>query len=255
MGEAAVARDAVARLQQRWGAGVIQRGVGVATARRAVAPVRSSGVQALDALLGARGLPDGLALLRGALGSGRTTLALRSVAATQAAGGAAAWIDLARAVDPLEAAARGVSLASLPIIAPLHAREAIEICGALLAADAVDLVVLDLSGARATAVRFDELERLAARARRAGATLLLMGNERAEVAADLSLTCATLAWIVAGGEVIGRTVQISLGSGPRAGSSLRWSLYDATSAREEQRIGRIATTEVLCAPCTSAGRA
>ena len=89
----------------------------------------------------------------------------------------------------------------------------------------------------------------------AGATLLLMGNERAEVAADLSLTCATLAWIVAGGEVIGRTVQISLGSGPRAGSSLRWSLYDATSAREEQRIGRIATTDVLCAPCTSAGRA
>ncbi|MGI9096417.1 MAG: hypothetical protein ACR2JL_03785, partial [Candidatus Limnocylindrus sp.] len=74
-------------------------------------------------------------------------------------------------------------------------------------------------------------------------------------AADLSLTCATLAWIVAGQAVIGRTVQIALDSGPRAGSSLRWSLYDATSAHEEQRIGRVATTEVLCAPCISAGQA
>ena len=247
--------DAVARLQQRWGAGVIQRGVGVATARRQLVAVRSSGVRALDALLGARGLPDGLTLLHGAIGSGRTTLALRSVAATQAAGGAAAWIDLARAFDPLDAAARGVALAALPIIAPLHASEAIDMSGTLLAADAVDLLVLDLSGARGGAVRGDVLERLAARARRAGAALLLIGDARDRSAADLTLSCATLAWIVAGSDVLGRTVRIALDSGPRSGSALEWQVYDARGPREDQRIGRVAATEEPCAPCTAAGQA
>ena len=254
MGEAAVARDADARLQQRWGAGVIQRGVGVATARRALVPVRSSGVRALDALLGARGLPDGLTLVRGALGAGRTTLALRSVAATQAAGGAAAWIDPARSFDPLEAAARGVTLDALPIIVPAHAREAIEIAGALLAADAVDLLVLDLSALRSGAVRTDALERLAARARRCGAALLLLGGESV-ASVDLSLHCETLAWIVAGNDLLGRTVRVTLGAGPRAGSVVEWRVYEARGAREDLRAQRIEATEVPCAPCTAAGLA
>ena len=165
MAESAARIEAVTRLQQRWGAGIIRRGVEVGDAGLRVAPVRGTGVAALDALLGRRGLPDGLTLLRGGFGAGRTTLALRALAATQAAGGAATWIDAARSFDPLEAATRGVALRDLPILVPLHTGEALEMAGALLAADAADLLVLDLSLVRSAAVRSDVLERLAARAR------------------------------------------------------------------------------------------
>ena len=120
-----------------------------------VAPVRGTGVAALDALLGRRGLPDGITLLRGALGSGRTTLALRALAATQTAGGAAAWIDASHSFDPLEAATRGVALRELPILVPLHTGEAIEMAGALLA-DA-DLAAVVLAGAALTGPRVEVL--------------------------------------------------------------------------------------------------
>ena len=58
---------------------------------------------------------------------------------------AAAWIDASHSFDPLEAATRGVALRELPILVPLHTGEAIEMAGAILAADAADLLVLDLS--------------------------------------------------------------------------------------------------------------
>ena len=79
MAESAARIEAVTRLQQRWGAGIIRRGVEVGDAALRVAPVRGTGVAALDALLGRRGLPDGLTLLRGGFGAGRTTLALRAL--------------------------------------------------------------------------------------------------------------------------------------------------------------------------------
>jgi hypothetical protein len=234
---------------------VIQRGVERAVARRGLVAVRSSGVRALDALLERRGIPDGLTLVRGAFGSGRTTFALRCVAATHAAGGAAAWIDLARAFDPLEAASRGVQLQGLPIIVPAHARDAIDMAGALLAADAVDLLVLDLSTLRARAVRDDVLDRLASRARRAGAAIVVLGGDETRALADFAMSCRTVSWLRAGGDVVGRTVELALHSGPRTGSVVRWPLYEARDPREDLRIGRIATKEVACAPCTSAGLA
>lgn len=255
MGEAAAVLDAVTHLQQRWGADVIQRGVARAVARRGLVAMRSSGVRALDALLERRGIPDGLTLVRGALGSGRTTLALRCVAATQAVGGAAAWIDCARAFDPLEAASRGVQLRGMPIMVPAHARDAMEMAGALLAADAVDLLVLDLSTLRARAVRDDVLERLAARARRAGAALLLIGDGATRAAADLAIGCRTVSWLRAGGDVFGRTVELALHAGPRTGSVVRWPVYEARGPREDLRIGRIVAEEVACVPCISTGLA
>ena len=125
MGEAAAATEALARIQQRWGVGVIRRGRVVVDPQLRGLVVRSSGFAALDALLAPRGAPDGLTLLRGAVGSGRTTLALRTAAATQAAGGAVAWIDASHTFDGVEAAARGVQLTSLPIVMPFDINEAL----------------------------------------------------------------------------------------------------------------------------------
>ena len=79
----------------------------------------STGFPALDALLGTGGLPRRAgATLRGDASSGKTTLALRSVAEAQAVGGIVAWLDGGRTFDPLEAAARGVDLRWLVVLRP-----------------------------------------------------------------------------------------------------------------------------------------
>ena len=259
MAESAARIEAVTRLQQRWGAGIIRRGVEVGDAGLRVAPVRGTGVAALDALLGRRGLPDGLTLLRGGFGAGRTTLALRALAATQAAGGAAAWIDAARSFDPLEAATRGVALRELPILVPLHTGEALEMAGALLAADAADLLVLDLSlvrsaAVRSAAVRSDALERLAARARRAGTSLLLLLDDAVPVHADAAVSCAVVSWLRVGGDVIGRRVLLTMEAGPRTGATTVVDVYEGRGARADLRIGRLPIEEVACAPLRSTGQ-
>jgi hypothetical protein len=219
-----------------------------------VAPARATGVAAFDALLGRRGLPDGITLLRGALGSGRTTLALRALATTQAAGGAAAWIDASHSFDPLEAATRGVALRELPILVPLHTGEAIEMAGSLLAADAADLLVLDLSLVRGAAVRSDALERLAARARRAGTSLMVLLDDSVPVHADAAVSCAVVSWLRVGGDVLGRRVSLTLTAGPRTGASGVVDVYEGRNTRADLRIGRLPIEEVACAPLRSTGQ-
>jgi hypothetical protein len=243
MAESAARIEAVTRLQQRWGAGIIRRGVEVGDAGLRVAPARATGVAAFDALLGRRGLPDGITLLRGALGSGRTTLALRALAATQTAGGAAAWIDASHSFDPLEAATRGVALRELPILVPLHTGEAIEMAGALLAADAADFLV-----------RSDALERLAARARRAGTSLMVLLDDAVAVHADAAVSCAVVSWLRVGGDVLGRRMLLTLTAGPRTGASGVVDVYEGRNARADLRIDRLPIEEVACAPLRSTGQ-
>src|SRR3989304_2689611 len=85
------------------------------------------------ALPGRGGLPRrAAASFRGDASSGKTTLALRCVATAQAAGGIVAWLDLGRAFDPLEAAARGVDLRWLVVLRPSDPEEGLRLAGALV---------------------------------------------------------------------------------------------------------------------------
>jgi RecA/RadA recombinase len=162
--------------------------------------VFSTGFRELDAILGPGGVPRGMGLaMRGGPSSGRTTLALRLAAEAQAAGSIVAWLDLAAALDPVEAVARGIRPEWLVVLTPADAEEGLAIAGSLLAGRAVDLLVLDLparlpvpsttvardqAGGRAgdrardrrgVEARFaDRLGRLAALARRAGITLVVL---------------------------------------------------------------------------------
>src|SRR5215211_1914919 len=150
--------------------------------------VHSTGFAELDAILGPGGLPRGMGLaVRGEVSSGRTTLALRLVAEAQAAGSIAAWLDLAAALDPVEAVARGVKPEWLVVLTPDDPEEGLAIAGSLLAGRAVDLLVIDLpsreSAAKGavnpasgpTGARFgDRLARVAALARRAGISLVVL---------------------------------------------------------------------------------
>ncbi len=179
--------------------------------------VVSTGFAALDAILGTGGLPRSATVaLRGDATSGKTTLALRIAAEAQAVGSIVAWLDLARAFDPVEAVARGVSPAWLVVLTPADLVEALSLAGSLLAARTVDLLVLDLPDGRDPAVARarvgDRLGRLAALARRAGTLLLVLEPDglgrtlaaTVEEASGLRLELRRSGWIRLGRDVVGQ---------------------------------------------------
>lgn len=176
-----------------------------------------TGFAALDAVLGTGGLPKSATVaLRGGASSGRTTLALRVAAEAQAAGSIVAWLDLARAFDPVEAVSRGVRPEWLVVLVPQDLDEALALAGSLLAARTVDLLVLDLPEGRDPAVAGarvgDRLARLAALARRAGTLLVLLAPEglsrtlaaAVDEASGLRLEMQRSGWIRLGRDVVGQ---------------------------------------------------
>ena len=112
-------------------------------ARRDVEAV-STGALGLDLALGVGGLPKGRIIeLYGHESSGKTTLALHAVANVQKAGGTAAFIDAAHALDPGYAKKIGVDLSGLVVSQPSSGEEALTICEELVKSGAVDIVVVD----------------------------------------------------------------------------------------------------------------
>jgi recombination protein RecA len=195
-------------------------GVPVADEGRVV----STGFAALDAILGTGGLPRAATVaLRGDASSGKTTAALRTVAEAQAGGAIAAWLDLARTFDPVEAVARGVRPEWLVVLTPADLEEALSLAAALLSGRTVDVLVLDLPDGRDPAVAGtrvgDRLGRLAALARRAGTLLVVLepvalGRGLAaavEEASGLRLDLRRSGWIRLGRDVVGQrsTVEVA----------------------------------------------
>ncbi|MEO7663596.1 MAG: hypothetical protein ABIV26_00595 [Candidatus Limnocylindrales bacterium] len=182
------------------------------------ARIFSTGFADLDAILGPGGLPRGMGLsLRGDLSSGRTTIALRLAAEAQAAGGIVAWMDLADAFDPVEAVSRGIQPEWLVVLTPGDPEEGLAIAGSLLAGRTVDLLVLDLPARPPGAARFaDRLGRLAALARRAGISLLVLeppGLASPVTAAvgegtGIRLELARRSWIHLGRDVVGQATDV-----------------------------------------------
>ncbi|HYN69064.1 MAG TPA: hypothetical protein VEX41_02495 [Candidatus Eisenbacteria bacterium] len=183
--------------------------------------VLSTGFAAVDAILGPGGLPRGMGLsLRGDFSSGRTTLALRLVAEAQAAGSIVAWLDLAAALDPVEAVARGIRPEWLVVLTPADADEGLAIAGSLLAGRTVDLLVIDLPARLpGKAGIADRLGRLAGLARRAGITLVVLeppGLSQNVVAAvgeatGVRLELARRSWIRLGRDVVGQRTEVVVG--------------------------------------------
>ncbi len=182
-----------------------------------------TGFAALDAILATGGLPRSATVaLRGDHSSGKTTLALRLAAEAQAGGSIVAWMDLARAFDPVEAVARGVRPQWLVMLTPVDLAEALSLAAALLAARTVDMLVLDLPEGSDPAVRGarigDRLGRLAALARRAGTLLVLLepvtlGRGLAaavEQASGMRLELERGGWIRLGRDVVGQRSAVTI---------------------------------------------
>ena len=104
----------------------------------------STGSVALDMALGVGGLPKGRIFeIYGPESSGKTTLALHSIAEVQKLGGEAAFIDAEHALDPVYAKALGVDIDNLLVSQPDSGEQALEICDALVRSGAIDIVVID----------------------------------------------------------------------------------------------------------------
>src|ERR1700690_3943892 len=93
----------------------------------------SSGSLGLDIALGVGGLPRGRVVeIYGPESSGKTTLALHTVAEGQKKGGICAFIDAEHALDPVYARKLGVNIDELLISQPDTGEQALEICDTLV---------------------------------------------------------------------------------------------------------------------------
>jgi recombination protein RecA len=104
----------------------------------------STGSLSLDLALGIGGLPRGRVIeVYGPESSGKTTLALHTVAEVQKAGGVAAFVDAEHALDPVYAQKLGVNLDDLLVSQPDTGEQALEITDTLVRSGAVDIIVID----------------------------------------------------------------------------------------------------------------
>lgn len=104
----------------------------------------STGSLGLDMALGIGGLPKGRVIeIYGPESSGKTTLALHTVAEIQKEGGTAAFVDAEHALDPSYAQRLGVNLDNLLVSQPDNGEQALEITDTLVRSGAVDIIVID----------------------------------------------------------------------------------------------------------------
>ncbi len=104
----------------------------------------STGSLGLDIGLGIGGLPKGRVVeIFGPESSGKTTLALHTVAEAQKAGGVAAFVDAEHALDPSYARKLGVDVEELLISQPDTGEQALEIADTLVRSGAIDVLVID----------------------------------------------------------------------------------------------------------------
>ncbi|MEA4162926.1 recombinase RecA [Mycoplasma sp. 4404] len=103
-----------------------------------------SGSYVLDRALGIGGFPQGKIIeIYGPESSGKTTLALHTIAEVQKNGGLAAFIDAEQSIDPEYAKRIGVQLDKLILSQPSSGEQALEIVDTLAKSGFIDLIVVD----------------------------------------------------------------------------------------------------------------
>jgi recombination protein RecA len=134
-------RHALAQIEKTFGEGSIMP---LGGDHQTVIEGISSGSLSVDLALGGKGFPRGRIIeIYGPESSGKTTIALHSVAAAQKTGGIAAFIDAEHALDPSWARKLGISLESLLVSQPTSGEEALQIVEMLVKSNAVDIIVVD----------------------------------------------------------------------------------------------------------------
>lgn len=132
---------ALSQIERSFGKGSIMKlGKGDALEIESV----STGSIGLDIALGIGGLPRGRVVeIYGPESSGKTTLALHTIAEAQKKGGICAFVDAEHALDPIYARKLGVNVDELLVSQPDAGEQALEITDTLVRSGAVDVLVVD----------------------------------------------------------------------------------------------------------------
>ena len=134
-------KETLGQIEKAFGEGSIMR---LSDPARMIVKGIPTGALSLDLALGGQGFPSGRVIeLFGPESSGKTTLALHTIASAQKAGGVAAFIDAEHALDPAWAKRIGVNLEELLVSQPTHGEEALQIAEMLIKSNAVDVIVID----------------------------------------------------------------------------------------------------------------
>ena len=133
---------ALSQIEKQFGKGAVMK-LGEKSVNQSI-EVISTGCLELDFALGVGGFPRGRIIeIYGPESSGKTTVALHTIAEAQKGGGIAAFIDAEHALDPVYAKALGVDIDELYISQPDTGEQALEICDSLVRSGAIDVIVVD----------------------------------------------------------------------------------------------------------------
>lgn len=134
---------AIASIEKQFGKGSIMKLGGEKSLYENI-PVYSTGALSLDIGLGIGGLPKGrIVEIYGPESSGKTTLALSTVAQAQKVGGSVAYVDAEHALDVSYARKLGVKVDDMLISQPDTGEQALEIVETLVRSGAIDVLVVD----------------------------------------------------------------------------------------------------------------
>lgn len=129
------------KLEKQFGKGVVMM---LSDERARGVDAISTGSLGLDIALGCGGLPKGrIVEIYGPESSGKTTLAMHTIAQAQKKGGMAAFIDAEHAFDKVYAEKLGIDVDNLLISQPDDGEQALEITDHLIRSGALDVVVVD----------------------------------------------------------------------------------------------------------------
>ena len=134
---------AINSIEKQFGKGSIMK-LGNNESLHGNVPVYNTGSLGLDIALGIGGLPKGrIVEIYGPESSGKTTLALSTLAQAQKQGAVVAFIDAEHALDIHYAGKLGVNVSDLLISQPDTGEQALEIAETLVRSGGVDMIVVD----------------------------------------------------------------------------------------------------------------
>ena len=134
-------QQTIERLEKSYGKGIVMKMNDETKVNIDVVPTGSFG---LDLALGVGGFPRGRIIeIYGPESSGKTTIALHTIAEAQKTGGICAFIDAEHAFDKFYAEKLGIDTSNLLISQPDDGEQALEIVDNLVRSGAIDVMVID----------------------------------------------------------------------------------------------------------------
>ena len=134
-------QQTIERLEKSYGKGIVMK---MDDKHKVNVEVISTGSFVLDLALGVGGFPRGrIVEIYGPESSGKTTIALNTIAEAQKKGGICAFIDAEHAFDKFYAQKLGIDTSNLLISQPDDGEQALEIADNLVRSGAIDVFVID----------------------------------------------------------------------------------------------------------------